>query len=295
MTKSIFSRFAATNLLIASFLVSAQQVDQIILWERNISNPFFYATIENAAQLTVAEYGEFEIAASPKMEQGRAFVSLSSGQLLNVAIAGISSKNESLGKAVYIPIDRGLLGFRLCMTNSEHSGFSDVHSLADFRKQNYTVGVGSHWPDRSILEVNGFVVAHSPVYEHLFAMLKAGRFDCFLRSVNEIDIELKNFNEDDLLSINQDIAFVYPMADFVFVSPAHARLFERIELGLQRSLENGSFNELFRKYHGDDLITHQYYSRNIIILNNPDVSINALDAINLHGIASFAQSYVKAK
>ena len=44
---------------------------------------------------------------------------------------------------------------------------------------------------------------------------------------------------------------------------------------------------IFEEHYGELLEGHNFYDRKLIILNNPDVSDAALEAINKYGVASF--------
>lgn len=261
--------------------------DKIVLWKRNYDKPSLYAIVNLAAKLSEPEYGEYEIVPSTDLVQGRAFVSLPEGQLLNVVIGAISSDRERLGLPIYIPLDRGILGLRVCLQNASGNDLTNIKDIQDLKQQRITIGIGSHWPDRGILERNGINVAHSPVYEQLFNMLNMGRFDCFLRSLNEVQGEVKLFSNFNL-KIEPSLGIVYPQADFAFVSVKHPRIHQRLTLGLHKALENGAFQEHFEHFYGGILKDMALYERKLLILENTDLSIEARDAINEYGLVSFA-------
>ncbi len=283
-------------LCLCLFLDSVSQLavakDKIILWKRNYEKAAIHEVIELAARLSEDQYGPYEIVQSIDIVQGRAFAALPEGEMVNVIVAAISSEREQVGLPIYVPLDRGLLGFRVCLQNSEGQPIEGIKDAQDLNLQQVLIGVGSHWPDRDILETNGLRVAHSPVYEQLFSMLDKGRFQCFLRSMHEVDGELSRF-QDLQLKIEPNIAIVYPQADFAFVSIKHPRIRARLALGLQKAIETGAFNEHFEKHYADTLKRHQLYDRKLILLENPDLSLEAVDAINQYGVASFAPQHVQ--
>lgn len=266
---------------------NTQAKDKIVLWKRNYDKPSLYAIVDLAAKLSEPEFGEYEIVPSIKLVQGRAFVSLPEGELLNVVIAAISSDREQQGLPIYVPLDRGILGLRVCLQNASSNDLTNIRDIQDFKQQNITIGIGSHWPDRGILERNGLKVAHSPVYEQLFYMLEKHRFECFLRSLNEVQDELVQFSNFNL-KIESSLGIVYPQADFAFVSVKHPRIHQRLVLGLQRALENGAFYDHFEHFYGEILKDMDLYERKLLILENTDLSIQARDAINEYGLVSFA-------
>lgn len=277
-------------LLISLMLIvtpSVYSTDDIVVWNRTYEKAALLEIIQMAATLSEPEFGPFTLRRSRPIEQGRAFISLADGELLNVMVAGISSEREILGLPIYIPLDRGLLGFRVCLQHEDSRSLENITSLTDFTDNRIVVGVGSHWPDRKILESNGLKVMHSPVYEQLFPMLNKGRFDCFLRSMHEVDSELVT-HQDLNLAVDDFISIIYPQADFAFVSVKYPRIHQRLQLGLKRAIEQGLFSEHFEKHYAATLERHNLYGRKLIILDNPDLSIEAFDAINEYGLASFA-------
>ncbi len=288
--KNLFRLLLAVSLLqTAHASTSSAPTDEIVLWVRNYERTAFLELIDLAARLSADKYGPYTIKPSLEMEQGRAFNSLHTGKYMNVAISGISVLRESQGIPIYIPVDRGLLGFRKCLLHKDTPNLTTLHPMQDLTQKKILVGAGTHWPDRQILEYNGLTVVHSPIYKDLFRMLNAKRFECFLRSVNEIKQELRLF-ADFNFNVDPEVAFVYPQGDFIFVSAAQPRIHERLQYGLKIAIESGEFQEYFDKYFARNLSSLKFYESKIIYLDNRDLSISALDAINRYGIASFSVS-----
>lgn len=256
-----------------------------MVWERNYNNPFFQETLQNITRLAEEEFGEVTLVSSKKMEQGRAFAELLKGNI-DVFIGSADAKREVSAKAIYVPLDRGLLGFRVCLVNKNSPKFDKIKTPLDFIQRNLKVGLGSHWPDRFIYEENGFKVITSPVYDSLFEMLKLDRFDCFSRSVNEIAIEVERFKETDIVQ-DDHIVFIYPNADFIFTNLKNESLQKRLDLGVNLSIEDNSFYEIFEKYFEATLMKNGIYERKLMIINNARLTPDARAAINRFGIASF--------
>lgn len=274
--------------LLIMFSCSLQATDRLVLWERNYQRPAFLEIITQAMELTEQQYGNFEIVSSRPMEQGAAFAALSRETGLNVAVAATSKVREQAHQTIYIPIDKGLLGFRVCLVNpDDRHVFSGINTLADINRSRYSIGVGSHWPDRTVIEANGLKTIHSENYHGLFEMLHKQRFTCFLRSVNEIDAEILT-HADMGLTDEQHVALLYPSADFIFVAKSETRLKQRLETGLRIALENGDFDKHFDKHYMTVLQKYNFFNRKLLFLKNQDMTENARQAINLYGLASFA-------
>ncbi len=275
--------------LLASIKVSAK--DTIILWDDNYKNIPYLAFITLAADLTVDEYGDYEIKPSAPFEQGRAFASLNEPEQINIMIAGIDSQKEQLANTIYIPLERGLAGFRLCLVKGANKeAFSHINTLGDFRKAQLSIGVGAHWPDKGILDLNRIPVTTSPIEQALYSMLNVGRFACLSRSVTEV-AESINTQPDADIAIEENIAFIYPLADFIYISKTETRLAERIEKGLKLAIANEQFYTLFEKHYKHLLLEYNLYGRKLFFLKNENMSDKARDAINQYGIASFSSNY----
>ncbi|MBE1301151.1 MAG: hypothetical protein GJ680_14745 [Alteromonadaceae bacterium] len=280
--------FLSTLLALVLGALPVYAGDKVVLWERNYIRPSFYELIELTLELTKDDYGDYQIVSSEPMEQGKAFAMLQREIAINVIIAGTSKKRESQFNTIYYPIDRGLLGFRLCIvTEDNRLDFADINELKDFRHKEKIVGVGTHWPDRSIINDNGLRVEHSQIFEQLFKMVELKRIDCFLRSINEIDGELEKYGSSGLAD-EPFLAFLYPAADFIFIGKSDTKIAERISEGLRRAIYNGDFERHFEKHYAHLLQKYQFYNRKLLFLKNYDMSAKAKQAINKFGIASFA-------
>ena len=281
----------STYSLLASFVVHGKE--QIVVYSRNYDNAFLHKSISNFAALNKEEFGEYELVKSPDMEQGRAFAELIKGNI-DIMVSAPTEKREQQANAIYVPIDRGLLGFRICMVNASKAKFSAIQSANQFIQRSLSVGLGSHWSDREVFEDNGFKVITSPVHESLFRMLENNRFDCLPRSINEIDAELEQHANKGLID-DQEIVFIYPNADFIFINPDKKKLHNRISTGVGKAIEDNTFYEIFDEYYENELRNHNIYSRKLVFLENDNMTPAALSAINRFGIASFVFNPIRPR
>lgn len=285
---NVFTRFLYATVIFSLFVTQTVfSQEKIVVYNRNIDNAFLQESISNILELSVENYGEYEIVASADMEQARAFAELLKGNI-DIVVAAPTKEREELAKTIYVPIDRGLLGFRLCMVHADAKPYSSINTPNQFIRQKLSIGLGSNWPDRAIFEENGFNVITSPVKESLFAMLENKRFDCFSRSVNEIRIELKQHKSKPLVA-DDKLVFIYPNSDFMFINPKDDSVYSRVSLGVGLALENNSYYDIFDKHYGDILLENGIYERKLIFLSNNTLSPRALSAINRFGMASFVE------
>ncbi|MDX1755055.1 MAG: hypothetical protein R3175_03250 [Marinobacter sp.] len=251
-----------------------------ILWYRNYDSPAIYALVKLAMEKT-PEYGPFSIQRSAEMVQGRALRELTRGgegtQVLDIAAVATSVEREKELGAVPIPIDGGLLGFRVCVVMKDQvDRFEGVEGIEDLRARGLRIGQGLHWPDTTVLQVNGIdVISHSR-YETLFLMLKNRRFDCFARGVSEVIFDLE-LEDDPQLVIEPSLLITYPMLSYFFVAPEDHDTAHRLQLGMERAIEDGSFGRFLDSYFGQALKNLNLSGRKILVLDNPYLSGDSMD------------------
>ncbi|MDX1538930.1 hypothetical protein [Arsukibacterium sp.] len=178
-------------------------------------------------------------------------------------------KREKELLAVPIPIDRGLLGWRLMLINSkDQEKFKQlsVEQLKELRS-----GQVHDWPDLTVLQENGFNVAPSSSYKGLFAMLKRQRIAYFPRSATEIWPELEQ-HKDEGISVDSHWALYYPAPLYFFVSKEKPELAQAIEQGLRAAMADGSMKQLFLQHFADYIARAALDKRQVIQLINNDLS-----------------------
>jgi hypothetical protein len=206
--------------------------------------------------------------AGTSMTKGRAIIELAhGGSGLDVLWAMTNPERERLLRPVRIPIDRGLIGWRLCLLRrqDEHllRGVDSAAALGHF-----VAGKGHDWPDLRILRANGLSTTAVNSYPALFGMLARGRFDYLPRSVIELGGE-RGLIERANLVLDPYLVLHYPAALYFFVHRERADLADALQLGLERAQADGSFEALFRTTHEPQLRAAQLTQRRVIELVNP--------------------------
>ncbi|SFM57455.1 hypothetical protein [Marinobacter zhejiangensis] len=245
-------------------------VRSYILWYRNFDSPAIYELV-NLALSKTPEYGDYRIERSVEMVQGRALLELSKPHQTAIDIAAVATsvEREKELMAIPVPIDGGLLGFRVCVVSkAQVERFRGVETIADFAERGLRIGQGLHWPDSSILQVNGIEVIANARYETLFRMLRNQRFECFARGVSEVlfDLELEN---DPSLTVEPDLLLAYPMLSYFFVGPDDTEAAQRLQLGMDRAILDGSFAEFLDRFYGAALDELHLERRTLLVLDNP--------------------------
>jgi hypothetical protein len=203
------------------------------------------------------------------MTQGRTLIELATGHApIDLMWTMTDRQRESGGLLpVRIPIDRGLLGWRLLLVRrAELAHWARVRSLKDLR--GLLAGQGHDWPDTTILRANGLQVGTSSGYDALFRMLAAGRIDYFPRSILEIDAEMAGGRFPEL-AIAPELMLHYPAAAYLFVSPSRPELAAELKTGLEAAVADGSFQRLHREQYGAVLKAHPITPGRVLRLSNP--------------------------
>jgi len=206
---------------------------------------------------------------SLEMYQSRSLMELARGNsAIDVMWTMTDRERESSGVLpIRIPIDRGLMGWRvLLVRRADLPRWAGVSSLDELRQR--VAGQGHDWPDTAILRANGLQVSTSSGYEALFRMLASGRFDYFPRAVFEVDAELAG-NRRPELAIVPNLMLHYPAAAYLFVSPRRPELAELLRVGLEKAVADGGLQQLHHEHFGALIKAHPVSRERVLKLHNP--------------------------
>ena len=151
----------------------------------------------------------------------------------------------------------GLSSWHISLIRTEsQDAFLSIDTLDKLKR--VPLGVGSGWSSRSVYELNGFEVVPGSNYEGLFRMLEQRRFDHLPRQINEAFAEIDSFHINSQylfsnLKVESNFVVHFPVAKYFFVSLGQPKLAERIRIGLESMLRDGSLKE-FMLMHNIDLI-----------------------------------------
>lgn len=199
--------------------------------------------------------------------QNRGISLLEAGDIDVIAL-GTNAEREAQLLPIKIDILRGIVGFRLLVIRAADQERITQMDDISLRKQ-LMFGLNSQWADLPIMRANGFSVVTSSDYENLFVMLAANRFDAFPRGLNEARRELDERKQNyPQLAIEKSKALYFPYPVYFWVNKNNVALAKRIELGLTRSLADGSFRKLFESYHAAEITAIKKEKRKVILLDN---------------------------
>lgn len=236
---------------------------------------YHWALLKLALEQTSEQYGDYQLEPAPLvMSESRQFQALG-GPLLSVMISPADIENEKRFLPVRIPLDKGLIGYRVLLIRKERQAeFSRINNLEQLRK--LTVGQGRDWRDVRVWQDNGFEVVQGSNYNGLFQMLLSGRFDFFSRSIVEVQDELAQRRQQmPDLAIEKSILIYYPWPFYFYFARTDAgqKLADRVQVGLMKVFNDPVlFDPLFNRFNGATLAQLNLQERHVFYLENPFLS-----------------------
>lgn len=79
--------------------------------------------------------------------------------------------------------------------------------------------------------------------------------------------------------VDEHIMLNIPLATYYYVSPNKPRLAQRIQIGLQRIIDNSQFDQLFYQHHCTYLLKSKLNQRLIFKIENPFISESEMTSI----------------
>ncbi|RFP10883.1 MULTISPECIES: ABC transporter substrate-binding protein [unclassified Duganella] len=235
-----------------------------------------WAVLRAALEKTAPRHGVFEQHQSKvAMSPARVVQEMSSPSgRINIFVRATSPELEHEFLPVRLPVDRGLLGYRLLLIRgADQQRFAGIKSVADLRR--LRAGLGQGWADIPVFEKAGVPVVEGSSYDGLFAMLEADRFDFYSRSADEA---LREFQERSAshpqMAVEQTLLLHYPLPRYFFLRrDAEGRLLaKRIETGMEMMIKDGTLNTLFQRYKADLIKNTAMHKRRVINLANPKLT-----------------------
>lgn len=222
-----------------------------------------------ALDITSENFGPYEIVIHAHgMGNERHQKEMIKGELINTRAGVTTPKREASYIPIKIPIRKGLLNYRLLVANtSELQKFSHIKTFEQLKE--LKVGLIDRWIISDIFEHHNFEVLRIADYDSFYRMLKAKRYDYTVRGVNEIYAELETKQPEGAdFSVVPNIGVYINSPTYFFVSKRHPRLAQRIEIGLEKIIKNGQFDEIFYKWHQTSIDKSDINNRIFITVEN---------------------------
>ncbi|RKE40086.1 hypothetical protein B0G76_6547 [Paraburkholderia sp. BL23I1N1] len=208
------------------------------------------------------------------MERARALAELAcGGKAINLLWTSMGAEAERGLNVVRIPINRGLIGYRVFIIRKDRQAdFDRVESLSDLKA--LTGGQGLGWIDTDIMRAADLSIDTVP-YEAVFDMVQGGRLDYFPRGVVEAFAELDEPRHRERNLVVEKRLLLKYRSDFIFyVSAGYESLAQTINQGLAKAYLDGSYMRLFNThpYIQDALSRADLANRKVFVLDNPYLS-----------------------
>jgi ABC-type amino acid transport substrate-binding protein len=238
-------------------------------------NAYGWRVLQMALDHTREGYGDYLLGPGSITDERPNATSLLQGDG-GITVSVFTARTGYEGKLipVRIPIDRGILGYRLLLIHKgDQPKFAGIRKPDDFKSLKF--GVLVSWADVAVMRHAGLAVVTGPSFDGLFKMLSARRFDVLSRSAGEIEHDLDERRQDlpDIV-VERSLVLHYPLpVYFWFRNDREGQeLAERVDRGLRKMLADGSLDALFHQEFDPILAPLDLAHRHVIELENPLLS-----------------------
>lgn len=228
--------------------------------------------IHTALELTKPEFGPYEFIDKIRgIPSARLRSIVADGSTVNLAIAVARPEWEKAAVSVKIPIRRGILSYRLLMTNKiSEAKFAPIETLNELKTT--SVCMGRLWSTTSVMEKFGFNIEKAYAEKSILAMLDKNRCDFIPRGIHEIYAEMDIYKSKlQNLVVDPFIALHLPAPFYIYISPKETRLINRFKLGLEKMVQQGILKTMVENHYGKFIKEANLKSRRIIYLGNPEL------------------------
>lgn len=248
-------------------------------------NQYTIEVLRTALDRTRDAYGPYELRPSPAMHEKFRPAALEHGdEGINISAFPSKSGNSHKLVAVRIPIDRGLMGYRiLTIRAADQPRFDAVHSLDDLKA--FRFGLLGSWDDVGILQHDGLAIETGTSMEGLLRMLEAKRFDALNISVPpSVELHDRTAAAFPGIAIETTLLLHYPMPVYFWFRDTEdgRRRADRVRIGLESMVQDGTLKSLFHKWYGATLARLEVDRRRVVELPNPQ--LDPADPIDRHAL-----------
>lgn len=191
------------------------------------------------------------------------------GHDLFVTIAGNQKFEEGDMIVIPKPLTKNLLGYRVpIIREGDSETFKNISNREEVQQLKH--GIPETWSDAVIFRENGYQVVEDGDFDDIFERLENGLFDYTAFGANEVMSVYENrASQREGLTIDQNILLFYPFPLVFFVNPDLPDLAERVEKGMERTIDNGELDSIFNRYYGDIVEKLNLNERILFELDNP--------------------------
>ncbi len=235
---------------------------------------YHWRVLRAALEATREKYGAYILEPGLPMSEKLQVVEMQRARgVLNTMVLDATVALEETLQPVKIPVDKGLLGYRVFLIPAElQSRFSSVQSFEQLRQ--FSFGQQREWSDVAIYKAAGLEVVTGSSYEGLFRMLMLGRFDAFGRGVTEVSGELEHWRKDyPQMAIENELLLYYPLPVYFWFprNEEGSRHAQRVEEGMRAIVANGTLDRLFTEEYAATIKKLGLDRRRVFRIGNPQL------------------------
>lgn len=233
---------------------------------------YHWRVLRAALDATRGEYGDYRLEPGQPMSEKLQVIEMQRPQGgLNTLVLDATQALEEALQPVKIPVDKGLLGFRVFLIQAaDQPRFAGVQSLEQLRQ--FRFGQQREWSDVAVYQAAGLPVVSGSSYEGLFKMLMLRRFDAFGRGVTEVGGELAHWRKKyPQMAIEKGLLLYYPLPVYFWFPRTEegSRHAQRVEAGMLALIANGTLDRLFTEEYGEVIQRFDLQKRRMIRIANP--------------------------
>jgi len=233
---------------------------------------YHWRVLRAALEVTRGEYGDYRLEPGEPMSEKLQVVEMQRPQGgLNTLVLDATQALEEALQPVKIPVDKGLLGFRVFLIQAaDQPRFTGVQSLEQLRQ--FSFGQQREWSDVAVYQAAGLPVVSGSSYEGLFKMLMLRRFDAFGRGVTEVGGELTHWRKKyPQMAIEKGLLLYYPLPVYFWFPRTEEgnRHAQRVAAGMLALIADGTLDRLFIEEYGEVIQQFGLQKRRMIRIANP--------------------------
>jgi ABC-type amino acid transport substrate-binding protein len=270
---------ALFSILLLSPATLARAEDSVVYMagpqsDKDPSGDFKLKVLNKIVEVTKAEDGPLEIKSVPadNTQRDAELADLVKGDRFQIAIEVTKPDWEKQALAVFVPVDKGLVGWKIGLIRKESQpALEKIQTIEELK--NVPIGVAGQWASAAALEAGHFRHVTGNNYDGLFDMLMAGRFDIFLRGVSNVSAEYEARKAaSPNLAIEDHIAVVIPTPQYIFVTPRRPALAKRLKKGMQQIQDDGTLDAMIKTEFGEALRKIDLAHRKVFTITNPNTT-----------------------
>lgn len=224
-----------------------------------------------ALEATRGEFGPYEFKLVPEMSFSRGYKTMSNNRYPNMVVKNNYDKRYETEwplRPILIPIDRGVMSYRVCLYGVKNKPLLDKVESVD-QLWSLRIGQGENWADVAILKSAGFDVYENSSIDSLVKMTAKGRIGLFCVDAGSAFVKYEEYKSLTELRVDLGFALYYPQPRFFYTNKNNKVLIERLTKGLNKIIHSPQYIETWERYFLSNIQRAELKTRKIFHLDNP--------------------------